>query len=125
MRHKSFAIAALALAAIPAAAHAASFDVETATRAWLDTLQGPARAKSDAYFEGGYWLILWDALYAMGVALILLFTRLSAGMRSLAESIMPWRWLQTLLYAAMFIIVTAALTFPIKIHPAQTLALAN
>jgi STE24 endopeptidase len=58
MRLKSFAVAALALAAIPTAAHAAGFDVEQATRAYLDTLQGPARAKSDAYFEGGYWLIL-------------------------------------------------------------------
>ena len=45
-----------------AAAAAASFDVETATRAYLDSLQGPARAKSDAYFEGGYWLILWGTL---------------------------------------------------------------
>ena len=32
---------------------AQGFDVETATRAYLDTLQGAARAKSDAYFEGG------------------------------------------------------------------------
>ena len=41
MRHKylPFAapLAALALAVLPVAAHAASFDVETATRAWLDT----------------------------------------------------------------------------------------
>ena len=38
MRLKSLAIAALALAAIPTAAHAAGFDVEQATRAYLDTL---------------------------------------------------------------------------------------
>ena len=44
-----------------AAAAAQGFDVEAATRAYLDTLQGAARAKSDAYFEGGYWLLLWSA----------------------------------------------------------------
>ena len=39
-----------------AAATAIPFDPETATRAYLATLNGAARAKSDAYFEGGYWV---------------------------------------------------------------------
>ena len=43
---------------LAASAAAAPFDVEAATRAYLDTLQGAARAKCDAYFEGGYWLPL-------------------------------------------------------------------
>ena len=41
-----------------AAAATPAFDADNATRAYLDTLQGAARAKSDAYFEGGYWLPL-------------------------------------------------------------------
>ena len=98
---------------LTAAAHAADFDPKAATEAYLATITGEARAKSDAYFEGGYWLLLIDAVYAIGVALLLLFTRLSAGMRAFAERIMPWRWLQTLFYAVMFIVVTAALTFPL------------
>jgi STE24 endopeptidase len=110
----------LALAICATAAHAQGFDPDAATEAYLATLSDAARAKSDAYFEGGYWLILVDAAYAAGVALILLFTRLSAGMRSLAESIMPWRWLQTLLYAAMFIVVTAVLTFPLTVYEGFT-----
>jgi STE24 endopeptidase len=110
----------LALALCATAAHAQGFDPDAATEAYLATLSDAARAKSDAYFEGGYWLILVDAAYAAGVALILLFTRLSAGMRSLAESIMPWRWLQTLLYAAMFIVVTAVLTFPLTVYEGFT-----
>ncbi len=44
-----------------AAAANPGFDVDTATTVYLDTLQGAARAKSDAYFEGGYWLTLWGA----------------------------------------------------------------
>ncbi|HYE26739.1 MAG TPA: hypothetical protein VEA61_00670 [Allosphingosinicella sp.] len=51
-----------------AAAAPASFDPEAATRAYLDTLQGAARARSDAYFEGGYWLLLWSALISVASA---------------------------------------------------------
>jgi STE24 endopeptidase len=98
------------------AAHAASFDPNAATDAYLASVPAEARAKSDAYFEGGYWLILIDAAYAAVVALIILFTRLSSGMRNLAERIMPWRWLQTLLYGAMFVVVLAALTFPLTLY---------
>jgi STE24 endopeptidase len=41
-----------------------------------------AHANSDAYFEGGYRLILWDCLWAFGVACWLLWTRLSVRMRN-------------------------------------------
>ena len=87
MRHKLLPLAALALLLVPAAAQAASFDVETATRAWIDTLQGPARAKSDAYFEGGYWLILWGTLLSVVVDGLLLKFGLSAQFRNLGERV--------------------------------------
>lgn len=106
-------LAAFSWMIFAAAAHAADFDPKAATEAYLATVSGEAREKSDAYFEGGYWLILVDALYAMGVALVLLFTRASAATRTLAERLLPWRWLQTMFYAALFIVVTAALTFPL------------
>ena len=51
------------------AATSDGFDVANATRAYLDTLQGPARAQSDAYFEGGYWLPLWGTAIGVLVAL--------------------------------------------------------
>ena len=74
---------------LPSAAHAAAqaggFDVETATRAWLDTLQGPARAKSDAYFEGGYWLIAWGTLVSVLIDGLLLRFGLSARFRNWGE----------------------------------------
>jgi STE24 endopeptidase len=103
-----------------AAARAAEFDAQAATDAYLATISSEARAKSDAYFEGGYWLILWNALYAMGVALVLLFTRLSSVMRGLAEGIMPWRWLQTFFFAALYVVVTAAMTFPLTMYEGFT-----
>ena len=35
------------------------FDADAATTAYLATMTPAARARSDAYFEGGYWLMLW------------------------------------------------------------------
>jgi STE24 endopeptidase len=49
-------------------AQAAHFDVEVATNAYMAELSPAQRARSDAYFEGGYWLIVWDLLVALGVA---------------------------------------------------------
>src|SRR6266481_6239884 len=39
-----------------------SFDPAAATQAWLASVPREQREKSDAYFEGGYWLLLWNFL---------------------------------------------------------------
>src|SRR3954464_10326055 len=74
---------------VPLAAQApppgGQFDPVKATEAWLDTLPADARARSDAYFEGSYWLQLWGFLYGLGAAWLLLGTGLSVRMRNLAE----------------------------------------
>src|SRR6266513_2436109 len=57
----------------------------TATRAWLDTVPADKRAKSDAYFEGGYWLILWNFLVGSAISILLLVSRWSARLRDFAE----------------------------------------
>lgn len=79
------------------------FDVEAATRAYLDTLQGPARAKSDAYFEGGHWLILWGTAVTVLIDWLLLRFRLSAAFRAVGERISERpsvvTWITALLYA--------------------------
>ena len=49
-----------------------AFDPELATQAYMATLKGAARAKSDAYFEGGYWLILAEFLVTLVANLIVL-----------------------------------------------------
>ena len=101
---------------LPALAHAADFDIKAATDAYLATFTGAARAKSNAYFEGGYWLILYDALATVAVCLLLLFTRVSAGMRNIAERWSGWRWLQTYIYAVFFFLALTVLTFPLTIY---------
>ncbi len=114
-----WSVAALVLVALSlpvALAHAGDFDVKAATDAYLATVTGAARAKSNAYFEGGYWLILWDALVTIGVCLLLLFTRASVGMRNFAERIAGWRTPQTFIYSALFLLALAILSFPMTIY---------
>jgi STE24 endopeptidase len=102
--------------AVPGIAHAAGFDVETATRAYLDTLQDPARAKSNAYFEGGYWLILWGALVSVLVDGLLLRFRLSAGMRDLAERVFKRSFAVTWLTALLYTLWGFFITLPWAIY---------
>src|SRR3954462_13967391 len=50
------------------------FDPARATARYLAQVNGAARARSDAYFTGGYWLQLADLIYALAVAGLLLGT---------------------------------------------------
>jgi STE24 endopeptidase len=101
---------------LPALAHAAAFDPAAATRGYLDTLNGAARAKSDAYFEGGYWLILWDAVISISVAWLLLHFGLSARFRNWAERIARQKALISALYALPYVLISALITLPWTIY---------
>jgi STE24 endopeptidase len=103
--------------AVPLAAQISDhFSARAATDAWLATVPAAARAKSDAYFEGGYWLILWDYLAVAASMLILLQTRLSARLRVWAEKTVRWRALQSFLYWIAFTLATALFTFPLTVY---------
>ena len=92
------------------------FDAVAATNAYLAQIPADARARSDAYFEGGYWLVLWDFLYGVIVAILLLQLRWSAGMRSLAERITRFKPVQTLVYWTEYLVVTSILGFPLAVY---------
>jgi STE24 endopeptidase len=100
----------------PAAQAGAGFDANAATNAYLATFGGEKRARSDAYFEGGYWLILWDFLYAAALFGLILWSGLSARMRDLAERATRLRPLQTLLYWIQFLVVLEILSLPLTIY---------
>jgi Zn-dependent protease with chaperone function len=93
-----------------------SFDIKAAVDAYLAKMPPAQRARSDAYFEGGYWLMLWDFLLAVFVLWLMLHFRWSAGMRNLAERITRFRPLQTVLYWVQFILVFSVLTFPLSLY---------
>ena len=74
------------------------------------------RARSDAYFEGGYWLILWDFLLTIFIMGLLLRFRWSARMRNLSERITRFRPFQTALYWIQFVMVASLLNFPLTVY---------
>ncbi|HEX9671799.1 MAG TPA: M48 family metallopeptidase [Thermoanaerobaculia bacterium] len=96
----------------PPAALAAAFDPEAATEAYLARVPPAQKARSDAYFEGGYWIQLWSFLIGLALAWLLLGTGLSARLRDLGERITRFRPLRVWIYAVLYTLVTSALLFP-------------
>jgi STE24 endopeptidase len=92
------------------------FDVDKATSAYLGLLSPAQRARSDAYFEGGYWLQLWGFLYGLAVAAILLLTGLSRRMRDLAQRVGPRPWLYTPIYSVLWVLAMFVLAMPLGIY---------
>ncbi len=102
---------------VPPEAHAsAHFDAEAATNAYLARIPADAKARSDAYFEGGYWLMLWDFLYGAAVALLLLNLRWSAAMRNFAERMTRFKPVQTFLYWLQYLLLSSFLIFPLTVY---------
>ena len=103
--------------AIPDAARPGpGFDVDRATEAYIGLLSPEQRALSDAYFEGGYWLELWGFLYGLGVAAILLCFGLSQRMRDIGRRASKRPWLQTLIYALLWVLASFVLYLPLAIY---------
>ena len=101
----------------PAAAQSTTtFDVEKATNAYLSRISGEARAKSDSYFEGGYVLTLVDALYAIAVSALLLWSRFAAGIRNFEQRRTRSRFWQVSIYVAIYFVTVAVLSFPLTLY---------
>ncbi len=96
--------------------NASSFDPAAATQAWLDTVPSEKQAKSNAYFEGGYWLILWNFLLAVAISIFLLASRISARMRDFAERRTRFRAIQVSLYAIPYFVLVYVLSFPLNLY---------
>ncbi|HEY4275675.1 MAG TPA: M48 family metallopeptidase [Rhizomicrobium sp.] len=92
------------------------FDAARATTAYLAQVGGAARAKSDAYFEGGYWLALADTLWTLAVSGALLWLGLSAGLRDAITHRVPNRLYQTALFAGAYVLIASAAQFPLTLY---------
>ena len=104
------------LGPIPAEATGPDLDPAAATRAYLATVPAAAHARSDAYFEGGYWLILWDALLNGAICLWLLSSGWSAAWAERAGGITRRPTAQVAVYAAIYAVVTYVLYFPLALY---------
>jgi STE24 endopeptidase len=100
----------------PSAQQAIPLDPAAATQAWLDSVPREKRKKSDAYFEGGYWLILWNYLVAAGISILLLSSRISASLRDFSKRLTKFKTLQVACYSIAYLVVVYILSFPLNVY---------
>lgn len=93
-----------------------SFDPVAATEALLATVPPDVAARSDAYFEGGYWLLLWSALWSIAAASLLLYSGAAVRMRALAERLTKRPSLVALIFGALAIVAITLLELPWAIY---------
>ena len=101
---------------IPPAATGDHIDPVAATNAYLASMPADKKARSDAYFEGGYWLQLWGFLVDAVILLALLHFGVSARIRSAAVRMTRRRPLQTAIYAVAFALLLFVLSFPWSVY---------
>jgi STE24 endopeptidase len=92
-----------------------SFDPVIATEQYLNTLTSEQKEKSDAYFEGGYWLSLWNFMLGLLVAWIFLSFGLSRWIKNRAEKVRNVHF-QNFIYLAFYFLFSYILVFPFTIY---------
>ncbi len=92
------------------------FDAEAATAKYLARVSGPARARSDAYFEGGYGLQVVDLIYGLAIAATLLWLGITTRMRDWAAERSHSRTGQVLIYVAVYTVIVTVATFPVTVY---------
>ena len=93
-----------------------TLDPAAATQTWLDSVPQDKREKSDAYFEGGYWLILWDYLVAAAISILLLSSRISVRLRDFAERLTRYKTLRVACYSIGYLLLVYVLSFPLNVY---------
>ena len=115
MRSRIFmgALVLIALGVAPAFAQAAlPFDPEAATREWMATMGPAATARSNAYFEGGYWIPLIGAAISVAVCAVALTRGWASGLRAWLERTVKFRFGVAFGFAVIFSALSALVSLP-------------
>jgi STE24 endopeptidase len=91
-------------------------NADAATQAYLDRLPAETVARSNAYFEGGYWLQLWNFLIGLAVSWLLLRGGLSARVRDACARLGRFAVVRDALFGAFFSIASWVLTLPLTVY---------
>jgi len=102
---------------IPAAAQAGpDFDVDKATDAYLNLLSPEQRSLSDRYFEGGYWIQLWELCWSVAICVLLLASGASRRMSELSQRLSRHKWVSTPIYIVQFLVALFVLSLPLTLY---------
>jgi len=91
-------------------------DADAATQAYMDRLSPEAVARANAYFEGGYWLLLGNWALGLFVAWLVLRRGTAARVRDWAQRVSRWRLVGDALFGACWGLASSVLTFPLDLY---------
>jgi STE24 endopeptidase len=91
-------------------------DADAATQAYLDRLPADVVARSNAYFEGGYWLQLWNFLLGLAISWLLLRRRISTRVRDACRRLGRFGVARDALYGAFWSVASWGLSLPLTIY---------
>ncbi|AZP10562.1 M48 family metalloprotease [Undibacterium parvum] len=91
-------------------------DPAAATAAYMARLPAAATARSDAYFEGGYWLQLIGFVVGIAASWVLLSSRILVALRDKLEQHSQRRWLNNAILIAAFTLLSSILSAPLDVY---------
>jgi STE24 endopeptidase len=91
------------------------FDVNVAAQHYFDMLTPEQKAKSDSYFEGGYWIQLWGLLIEIVIAWIFLSLGLSKWISNIASGARN-KNVRNLIYIMMYLFIAFLISFPFTVY---------
>jgi STE24 endopeptidase len=91
-------------------------DADLATKAYMNRLPADIVTRSNAYFEGGYWLQLWNFLLGLVISVVLLGGKRSARVRDWAQRVGKKSFFRDALYGGYFAIASFVLTIPLTVY---------
>ncbi|HLP26950.1 MAG TPA: M48 family metallopeptidase [Acidobacteriota bacterium] len=103
---------AVAGAALTLRAAVPAFDPVAETEKIVAQLPADARAKSDAYFEGGYWITLWDVVVTLGLTALLYRLGIYTRLRTAAERVTRSRVVHGLVFLTLLVLVSWVVDLP-------------
>ena len=81
---------------------------------YIDQVRASFTPENRAYSTRRAWVAFIDALYTIGVGLLLLFSGLSARLRDIAEAMGSRRYVRVLVFLTLYSIIAWVLTFPLS-----------
>lgn len=91
-------------------------DATAATQAYMDRLPADVLAKSAAYWEGSYWMQLWNLLLGLAIAALMMSGRRAARVRDWAARVGRGPVRRDMLFAAVYVLAAWVLSLPLTIY---------
>ena len=91
-------------------------NADAATQAYLDRLPADVVARSNDYFEGGYWLQLWNFVLGLAISWLLLRKQISARVRDACARLGRVGVVRDALYGVFYSLASWVLSLPLDIY---------